>query len=92
MWEVVYMEIDEVGYEAAEMEVDKVADMVMKITIKDDLCDWRLVIPMEMLDVAMGVMDMEDDKVADIVLRIPNEVFTDGTVEVDDIISKWRWC
>ena len=43
---------------------------------------------MEMLEVAMGVMDMEDDKVADIVLRIPNEVFTDGTVEVDDIISK----
>ena len=47
---------------------------------------------MEMLEVAMGVMDMEDDKVADIVLRIPNEDFTDGTVEVDDIISKWRWC
>ena len=38
-----------------------------------------------MLEVAMGVMDMEDDKVVDMVLRIPNEDFTDGTVEVDDI-------
>ena len=33
---------------------------------------------------AIGVMDMEDDKVADIVLRIPNEDFTDGTVEIGD--------
>ena len=61
MWEVVYMEIDEVGYEAAEMEVDKVADMVMKITIKDDLCDWRLVILLEMM--LEVVKEMKVDKV-----------------------------
>ena len=55
MWEVVYMEIDEVGYEAAEMEVDKVADMVVKIPNKDDWCDWRLVILLEMmLELVMG--------------------------------------
>ena len=55
------MEIDEVGYEAAEMEVDKVADMVMKITIKDDLCDWRLVILLEMM--LEVVKEMKVDKV-----------------------------
>ena len=30
------MEIDELGYEAAKMEVDKVADVVVKIPNKDD--------------------------------------------------------
>ena len=43
-----------------------------------------------MLEVAMGVMDIEDDKVAVMVLRIPNEDFSDGTVVIDGIISKWR--
>ena len=35
----------------------------------------------------MGVMDMEDNKVADIVLRIPNEVFTDETLAIDDTLG-----
>ena len=35
-----------------------------------------------MFEVAMGVMDMEDDKVADMALKIPNEDFTDETLEI----------
>ena len=48
---VVYMEVDKVADEVADMvvhmEVDKVADMLVKIPDEDYWCDWQLVILME---------------------------------------------
>ena len=50
------------------MEVDKVADMLVKIPDEDYWCDWELVILMEMiLDV---VMNMEVDKVANMEINL----------------------
>ena len=45
---VVYMEVDKVAVEVADMvvimKVDKVADMLVKIPDEDYCCDWTLVI------------------------------------------------
>ena len=60
------------------MEVDKVADMLVKIPDEDYWCDLELVILMEMmLDVVMGVMDMEVDKVANIMVNIEVDKMAD---------------
>ena len=72
---VVYMEVDKVANEVADMvvhmKVDKVANMLVKIPDEDYWCDWQLVILMEtMLDVVMGLMDIEVDKVAKIKIKI----------------------
>ena len=46
MLEVVYMEVDKVVDEVADMvmnmKVDKVADMLVKILDEDYWCDWQL--------------------------------------------------
>ena len=61
------------------MEVDKVADMLVKIPDEDYWCDWELVILMEMiLDV---VMNMEVDKVANIMVNM--EVDKVANMEID---------
>ena len=60
----------DVVMEMMDMEVDKVADMLVKIPDEDYWCDRELVILMEMmLDVVMGVMDMEVEKVANIMVN-----------------------
>ena len=86
---VVYMEVDKVADEVADMvvnmKVDKVADMLVKIPDEDYWCDRELVILMEMmLDVVMGVMDMEVEKVANIMVnKFPIN-------ESGKIVKKWK--
>ena len=48
-----------VVYIVVDMDVDKVADMVVKIPNDYYWCDWRLVILKEMV---IGVVDVEVDK------------------------------
>ena len=48
-----------VVYIVVDMDVDKVADMVVKIPNDYYWCDWRLVILIEMV---IGVVDVEVDK------------------------------
>ena len=87
---VVYMEVDKVADEVADMvvnmKVDKVADMLVKIPDEDYWCDRELVILMEMmLDVVMGVMDMEVDKVANIMVNMEVDKVADevANMEID---------
>ena len=75
------------------MEVDKVADMLVKIPDEDYWCDWELVILMEMmLDVVMGVMDMEVDKVANIMVNMEVDWQVDWHGgKIIKILFMWIW-
>ena len=64
--------------EVAKVEVGKVADIVVKITVKD-FTDATLAMQM-MLKVVMGVVIMEVDKVADMVL----DMVVDFTLDIGD--------
>ena len=67
------------------MEVDKVAEMLVKIPDEYYWCDWQLVLLMEvMLDV---VMDMEVDKLANIMVNMEVDKVAD---EVADMEIDWQ--